>query len=134
MDVILQIFTSVPESVWLAVGGAVGVSLIVQPLKRWLGLQSDKVVLFLTSTVAFAGVAVEYLLSAAAENPTILGQRTAVILGISQLAYRFLIKPSSNLLADAKAERERRTGEATPDPETAGAAPVSLYAGPNTEY
>lgn len=100
------------------IAAAGGVSVVLQLAKKWLSLQSEKVVNFLLAVFSFIPVAVQYVIQAAQQNPAILGQRTAVIMGLSTVLYHQLVKPTTNLLKDAKAERERRervTAVSTPE-------------------
>ena len=57
--------------------------------------------------MSFLVAGIDYINQAAINNPTILGERTASIVGLSTLLYRYIVKPLSNIFADAKKHRER---------------------------
>jgi len=84
------------------------VSVVLQALKKWLSLQSPKVINTLLFVVSSLTVGLNWLLSSSASNPTLLGQQTAAIAGLSGLLYQFFIKPASNVLSDAKQLREQK--------------------------
>lgn len=84
------------------------VSVLLQKFKNWFKLQSDKVIVVMLGLLSFIPAALDYVNSVAAENPLVLGRNTLVIMGLSQPLYRFVIKPLTDVLIDAKAERARR--------------------------
>lgn len=116
MESLVNFIDNIPQAVWAIIAASGLVSILVQPIKRWLKLQSDKVILALTTVLSFVPVALDALNSATATNPAILGRQTMVVLGVSQLLYRFVVKPFSKLVADAKAERARQGTETVPTP------------------
>lgn len=99
---------NVPNGVYYAMLLATTISLILQRAKKWLEIQSDRVINFLGLALSFVGVAIDSLLSEASSNPSILGQRTLLVVGVIQLMYQFVIKPGHNLIRDAKATRQAR--------------------------
>lgn len=99
------------------IAAAGGVTVLLQLVKKWLSVQSDKVVNVLLVVFSAIPVAVNYLLQTVTVNPGTLGARTAAIVGLSTVLYQQLVKPTTNLLRDAKIERERRErllAESTP--------------------
>lgn len=114
---IVDAFSSIPMSAWEAIGAALGISVLLQGLKNWLSLQSDKVITFLLGSLSFVAAAIDYLSQAAMSNPAVLGQDTAAIVGLSTILYRYIVKPTSNLISDAReyrARKERLAVEDTP--------------------
>lgn len=84
---------------FLAASGLV--SIVLQNTKRWLSLQSPKVIHFLLVVLSFVTVAVNYLIGAASQNPKILGPETLMLVGGASTLYHYAIKPLSNILTDA---------------------------------
>lgn len=122
MDLLTQTLQNVPAGTGWAVVAALAVSLILQALKKWLELQSDKVINFLLGVLSFSVVAINYLTQAVSQNPTVLGQRTFIVMGVATTLYNFLIKPTNIVLKDAKAYRERKNRIA--DQAVAGTVPI----------
>lgn len=108
LQTILDTLTNIPDSVWQAIGVALGISVLLQGLKNWLSLQSDKVITFLLTALAFISASIDYLSQAALVNPTVLGQDTVALVGLSTLLYRYAVKPLTNLIGDAKEYRARK--------------------------
>jgi len=111
MEMVTEILNNVPNGTYLAVGAGFAVSLILQLLKKWLALQSEKVINFLLGALSFITVAIQYLTTAVSQNPSVLGTRTTAVVTAALAAYHFKylgIKDLSNLLKDAKAYRERK--------------------------
>lgn len=105
MEFVVNAFGEIPTGAYLALAGGLGVSLLTEMAKKYLSLQSDKVITFLVLALSFATSAIEYIITAVAQNPGILGTHTASVLAASTLAYRFIVKPAKNLLGDAKSFR-----------------------------
>lgn len=105
MEIITNVLSEVPTGAYLASGGALAVSLLLEALKKWTNLQSDKMITFLLMALSFGASALEYLMTAIAANPGILGTHTAVLMGLATVLYRYIVKPSRTLLQDAKAFR-----------------------------
>lgn len=116
MEQILNNILNAPTEVWIAIGGMIGVSAILQGLKHWFSLQSDKVITALLTALSFVAATFDYLNQAVATNPSILGAKTAAIVGGATVSYRFVVKPFSKLLEDAKAERERKAASTPAQP------------------
>lgn len=126
METLHHIWNSIP---WATVRDAViaagGVSVAVQVFKKWLALQSEKVITFLVGVVSFIAVGINYLMGAAAQNPMILGQRTAALVGLATLIYQapgIGIKTLSGILRDAKTLREAQTTQVSVPPVPAAPA------------
>lgn len=111
---IVNYVQSVPGEVWAAIGTMIGISAILQKIKTWFSLQSDKVITFVLSVLSFVPVVIDYINSQIAANPAVIAPRTLAIMGGATAAYRYIIKPATRLLQDAKIERERRLREQVP--------------------
>lgn len=112
---LVNLYHQVPSSAWHALFASAGVSVVLQKVKKWLSLQSPAIIHFLLIVFSFIPVAINYLMGAASTNPKVLGAQTFLILGLSNTIYRFAIKPTSNLLEDAKNERERKATQTASD-------------------
>lgn len=106
MDTITDL-VNVSDGAMYAVATGLVISMALQSAKRWFNLQSDKVITFLLAAFAFIAAAVEYLLTIASQDPSILGQNTAMLVGIATVAYRYAVKPVSQFLHDVKEYRLR---------------------------
>lgn len=84
MNALMDFIHAIPDPAWTLLISAV-VSMILQGIKKWLDVQSDKVITFILTALSFAGSAIEYYASTASQNPTILGQKTVVIVGSATL-------------------------------------------------
>lgn len=127
METIHTIINHVPSDMWYALIGGPVVSIVLQKFKKWLGVQSEKVVVFTLFLFSFIGSAISYFASAAVQNPMILGPETAMILSVALGFYHLIGKPFTNLLQDAKALRES-AGSRIPEA-AASAAAVGAAAG-----
>lgn len=106
MDYANELLNSIPNSAYYVALASLIISVLLQKFKGWFNLKSDKVVTFLFMALSFLTVAIDYLVSAASANPTILGERTFVIMGVATVIYRYLVKPMSLLVNDAKLARQ----------------------------
>lgn len=112
MEIVTQVLNNIDWSVvGLALGGAGLVSLVLQNVKRWLSLQSHRVIMFLNLGFCFVLAAVHYVATVPTQDPRIIAAQALLLTGLNQPIYHTIIKPIGNLLSDAKAERERRDTE-----------------------
>ena len=114
-----ELLTSVPDGAWLALVSAGAISLIMQGLKKWISLQSDKVITFLLTALSFIAASFDFVVRTVDANPMFLGQKTAVILGLTLPVYRYVIKPFTTLLTDAKAYRVTKEQQKVADADVA---------------
>jgi len=111
MDMLTEILNNVPAGTGYAVLAGFGVSLALQLLKKWLALQSEKVINFLLGVLSFVAVAIQYLTATISQNPSVLGTRTTAVVTAALAAYHFKylgVKDLTHLLRDAKAYRQRK--------------------------
>lgn len=108
MGFIVGLPGTVPTEVWTLLGASGIVSLLLQRFKKWFSLQSDKVITFFLVVLSALPAAYEALVAASVANPELFGAYTAMIMGAAQVVYRFLIKPFSNLVNDAKKLRDEQ--------------------------
>lgn len=105
MQSIINFFHSVPVGFWAFLAGSGIVSGGLQLIKHYFSLQQDKVITTVLGVLSFVIVVVDNFLSATKANPSLLGVRTASIVGGASLFYRYALKPFYNLLLDARALR-----------------------------
>lgn len=108
MEFPVELLNEIPNGAYIAVVGGLVASLFLQGLKKWLDLQSDKVITLVLISMSFIISAIDYLMQAVAVSPMALGQDTATIVGIATAFYRFIIKPANNLVVDAKTLRQSK--------------------------
>jgi hypothetical protein len=87
MNAILTIYHAIPGDAWAAVGAAILSIGIVQKAKKWIS--SERVIMTLLTALSALAGAVPYFLSSAAAHPTILGQYTLTMVGLSTLLYKY---------------------------------------------
>ncbi len=117
---IAQQIATVPDSVWVIIGGVLGLSALQQAIKHKVDGLSERTNTLMSVSFAALLASSDYLTSAAAQNPTVLGPETAAILGVMTVTYRYIVKPFYNLLIDAQELRQKRTADR--QAELAGAA------------
>ena len=106
METIVNAWQSIPSTFWVALGASGFISVVLQFIKHYLDQLSPKLIIVLLTTFSFVASGIDYLLGVASNNPTILGQRTATLVGFATILYRFVISPGYKLLIDAKNYRE----------------------------
>lgn len=104
------ILTSVNTTTALAfLGGAGVVGVAAQIIKKVFGLESAKVIQLLVIVLGIAAAGLQYLLSAHNLPATILGQHTAILLGIAQPLYVYVIRPADIFLTKVQAYNASQT-------------------------
>lgn len=100
MDILnnlLRILNEVPEEVWLIVAETIVVALIASPLvvglKKWLSINSEKVMLVTTILASMAGAAGAYAINDPVFSAAWLPVHGWLIFATTQPIYRFLVKP-----------------------------------------
>lgn len=112
---LVTFYHSIPASTWQVIGAAIGLSGLLQAVKHWFFKElSAQATMTLTGLFAFLASAIQYGESAVKGNPTILGQHTALLVGVMTFAYRFIVSPGYNLLVDAKTYRAGTPAVTTP--------------------
>lgn len=96
---------SIPSSAYLTLGGAAIVSLVLQGVKHYVKLTNDKIINILLASFSFLAAGFNYLIQVAPQNPKVLALQTFLLMGASSPVYRFVIKPSYNIIQDAKVLR-----------------------------
>lgn len=112
IDVIVRVGNNVPLDTVLQALAAAGVlAMIVQKLKNWFEVQSSAVLNVLNFLLASVVVMIQGLLSATAQNPTLIPQEAASLFALTIAAYHapyIGIKALSNLIADVKGRKEQK--------------------------
>lgn len=112
------IINSLPPEVWFAILGGV-VTVVTQATKKWLSLQSPKVIMALTAALSALATIIPALLTAVNHNPAVLGQHAVTVIGVATLLYRYIVQPADTFLENYKSYK------ATALAATAPAAPVA---------
>ena len=106
-DFINQIIT--PESIGILFGAAGVISLIFEPIKRWLALSSDRVVTLLYTLFIMAGPTLNYFLNDySSGNPKVVLIQSAVLAFFASPWYRFVVKPLFNKIGEILTERKEQ--------------------------
>lgn len=118
MHEIVHYIQSVPSSTWTSLlsflGGSTLVASLLQVVKHKLNIAEAKsLVTFLLGLFSFLAAFANYILSATSQNPTVLGQHTAMIVAGAVFIHRFAVSPAynkgvvglSNLVNDAHTYR-----------------------------
>lgn len=104
---IITALLNVPTEFYVLILGAGGVSVLTQVSKKLLSLESEKVIMFVFTSIAFLASALEYLLYSANLPPTVLGINTVVIMGIATPIYTFAVKPATLFIRDVQIYRDQ---------------------------
>jgi len=113
MDKIASLFHAIPPQTWLALLGAVGVTGVTQFLKKIFAIESKKIVQSIVMFVSLATAGVQYFLSQTNLPATILGVRTATLMGLATTVYIYALKPLSEFWVSYKAFKLRHEAEVT---------------------
>jgi hypothetical protein len=123
MDFLLQIahlliaisswLTNHKEIVGLVLAASGGVSLTLEPVKRWLQLQSKLTISIYHYLFALIPVGVHYIQGSHSTNPLIIFAQAFIILGTNQFVYPMFTKPLTGIFLDAKAQANIRKLEQT---------------------
>ena len=100
-------------------GGGLGVSVIVQVVKRAFGLSSSKVVQFLVAATSVVGTGLADLISAVHGNPSILAGHSVEVLGVANAAHTFIVSDADAFLSKVKTalnDEQTQTKAVTPAP------------------
>lgn len=87
MNVLLTIYHAIPADAWASIGAALLSIGIIQKAKKWIS--SEPVIMTLLTALSALSGAVPYFLSSATAHPTILGQYTLTMVGLSTLLYKY---------------------------------------------
>ena len=106
---IVHFYHSIPKEVWALLASSIGLSAVQMKLTKWFSLQSDKVKQFVTGLISLLAVVVPAITGLLSASPQILGAYTTLVFTGMTFSYRYVVKPASNLLKDAKAYRVQDT-------------------------
>lgn len=122
MEQITTLLNAIPDGTFYVVAVGLVVSILLQVFKHWLQLQSDKVITFLLMCLSFISVAIDFLTQTVAQNPTAMGAKTFLIMGVSTTLYRYIVKPVTGIVQDAKVYRDGKVKAAESTTVTAGSS------------
>lgn len=112
--------TNHKELIGLVVAGSGVVSLVLEPVKRWLALQSKTVISVYHYLFAVILLGFHYVQGSHSSNPMIVFAQALIILGTNQFVYPLLTKPLFNLFDDAQASANLKRIENTVQSDFAG--------------
>lgn len=112
--------TNHKELIGLVVAGSGVVSLVLEPVKRWLSLQSKTAISVYHYLFAVILLGFHYVQGSHSSNPLIVFAQAFIILGTNQFVYPLLTRPLFNLLSDAKASANVKRLENTVEGDFAG--------------
>lgn len=92
------------ELLGVVVGGSGAVSLLLEPVKKWLTLQSHSTITALHYLFALLAVGTHYIITSSSQNPRVLFVQALVVLGTNQFIYPLVTEPLSAIVSDAKAQ------------------------------
>lgn len=96
MEQALQILNWLAVNIpWELVIASGVLSPVVLLVKKWLHLQSEKVMMTLVLVLSMLGSAVTYILSATSNDPTIIAVQGFIVAAMSQPVYYLIVKPFS---------------------------------------
>lgn len=101
----LEALTRVAETIannWPLIVAALGLSAFQVKINKWFNLQSDRVKVSITGLLSALAAGIPLALGWLTANPEFFGAYTSVIFLTMTFAYRFIIKPATCLIQDAK--------------------------------
>ena len=96
--------------------GALLTSLILQGVKKLLSVANEKVITILHVAVGMVIAATQYLIQTNPHTPWVIALNGFILMGASSPLYRFVVKPSYQLLQDAKTLRSSQKDAAAVPP------------------
>lgn len=117
---VLSVVQNLPAGAYEALLAATGITLLVQKFKNLLIKyqveHKDYLYVLVSSTLAFLASLGQYVEAGGGQNWTILGQHTAVVLGVINLVYHFPkigVKAINQTAQDAKLGQTLRNTDST---------------------
>lgn len=96
MDQILPTLNTIAQAIpWDLVAASGILSPVVLLVKKWLSIQSEKVMMTLVLVLSMLGSAVTYILSTTSADPTIIAAQGFIVAAMSQPVYYLAVKPFS---------------------------------------
>lgn len=112
--------TNHKELIGLVLAGSGIVSLVLEPVKRWLSLQSKTAISTYHYLFAVILLGVHYVQGSHSGNPMIVFAQAFIILGTNQFIYPLFTKPLVGILSDAKATANLKKIEQTTNTDFTG--------------
>lgn len=123
METLKAIYHIMPADAWMTLIGGPVASLVLTRLKKWLALESEKVIVFLLFVITTLGGIATYLATSITQTPLWIAPFMGIITTVSLGFYHLLYKPAVKLVQDANAERQATNP--TPAPVEAAAIPTA---------
>lgn len=98
MQAVINFFINQPTDVYTTLlaylGGSTAVATVLQVIKHKFSFAEAKgLVTFMLALLSFVAAFADYLVQATSQNPTVLGQHTAIIAGVAVFVHRFAVSP-----------------------------------------
>jgi hypothetical protein len=122
LDTINDVAKAIPWELVIASGV---LSPAVLAVKKWLGIQNEKVMMALVLVSGLIGAAVTYILSVPTDDPSIIAVRGLMIAAMSQPVYYLLVKPVATWLSAELAKAAAFDAEVKSAAIPEGGLPVS---------
>lgn len=106
MQTALAIYHLMPADAWMTILLGPTASLLMTKLKKWLALESERVVVVLLLIVTALGAIGTYLATSITMPPTWIAPFWGIITTVSLAFYHLFYKPAVLLVQDAKKQRE----------------------------
>lgn len=112
LDLLVRTWQNVPlETVIQALAAAGVLSVILLKIRKWFEVQSSGVVNFINLLLSGAVIMIQGLMSAAAQNPTLIPGKALGLMSLTILVYHtpyIGIKALADLAKDVKTRREQK--------------------------
>jgi hypothetical protein len=114
---------------WAAIAASSVISPFLVGVKKWLSIQSERVMVLLVIGLSMAAAGLNYLLHVPTHDPSIIALQGAVVAFMTQPMYFFIVKPA---IAFFKQEVEK-AAQLNLDVKSAVVPPTGVVAAPTVE-
>jgi heme exporter protein D len=109
VDLAIRILHNVPlDTVIQALTAAGVIGVILQKTKKWFEVQSNGVINFINFVLSAVAIMIQGIVTASAQNPTLITGKALSLMGLVILLYHSIIKPISSLSQEVKDRREQK--------------------------
>lgn len=114
METLKTIYHIMPADAWMTLLFGPASSYLLTKLKKWLSLQSERVIVVLMLVITCLSGIVTYLLTSIDQTPLWIAPFWGIITTVALGFYHLLYKPGVQLIKDAKAQREQEIAATQP--------------------
>ena len=109
LDLLIRTWQNVPlETVFQALAAAGVLSLLVQKFKKWFEVQSNGIINLINLLLSGAVVMIQGLMTASAQNPTLIPGKALGLMSLTILVYHSVLKPISNISNEVKERKAQK--------------------------